>query len=290
MGYIDENQVRHKDDSFQDRFLAALYGNAGGRALVKLLTLPVISKLGGKALSLPISKIAIKGFVKCNNIRMEEYENREYSSYNDFFMRQIKKECRPFNVSNEVLISPCDGRISVYPISEEGIFVIKNAPYTVHTLLRDKKLAKKYEGGYCLLIRLCVNDYHHYCYVASGIKTRNRRIEGILHTVNPAAAEHFPIYKENSREYTMLRTKEFGDIIQMEVGALFVGKIVNEHQQARVSKGEEKGHFEFGGSTVIVLLEKDKALLNNEYIINTRNGYETLVKQGESIAIRNIQL
>lgn len=289
MGYIDHEGKRFEDTTFQDRFLKALYGNVCGRSIVKLLTVPAISKIGGTILDLPISKIAIAPFIKKQNIDMSEYVEREYSSYNDFFMREIKPEMRPIAEDDNVLISPCDGRVSVYPITEDGVFQIKHAPYTVHSLLRDKKLAKKYEGGYCILVRLCVTDYHRYCYVADGVKTSNRRIEGIFHTVNPVAAEQFPIYKENTREYTMLRTKEFGDIIQMEVGALMVGKIVNLHEKARVTKGQEKGYFEFGGSTVILLVEKDQITLADEYINRTEEGYETLIKQGEPLGYKKFR-
>lgn len=286
MGYIDFENKRHEDDGLQDRFLSRLYGSALGRMVIKIITVPIVSELGGGLLSHPFSKCAIKSFIKRNKIDMNEYIEKEYDSYNDFFMRSIKDGCRPFDKDENVLISPCDGRVSVYSISEDGIFNVKNAPYTVHTLLRDKKLAKKYEGGYCILIRLCVNDYHHFCYAADGRKSKNRRINGILHTVNPVASEYFPIYKENSREYTMLRTRELGDIIQMEVGALMVGKIVNLHEVAYVTKGQEKGHFEFGGSTVIILAEKDKVEIAGDYLKNTEDGYETLIKQGETIAVK----
>jgi len=283
MGYIDREGLCHEDTSLQDRFLKVLYKSVTGRMLVKVLTVTALSKLGGAILNSPISKAAIAPFVKSHSIDMNQYIDCEYSSYNDFFMRRIKPECRPVYKDEDVLISPCDGRLSVYPISEDGMFEIKNSPYTLATLLRDRKLAARYKGGRLILIRLCVDDYHRYCYPANGVKSSNRRINGILHTVNPVAAEMFPIYKENSREYTMLRTKEFGNIIQMEVGALMVGKIVNDTRKGVVVKGDEKGHFEFGGSTVILLTQKDKVEVLDRFVTNSDEGYETIVLQGEPI-------
>jgi phosphatidylserine decarboxylase len=157
----------------------------------------------------------------------------------------------------------------------------------VDSLLRDKKLAQKYAGGYALVIRLSVDDYHRYIYPLSGIKSHDREIKGFLNTVNPVANRHVEVYKENSRTYCMLRTEFFGDVVQMEVGALMVGKISNHHPWGnhRVRQGEEKGMFEFGGSTIVLLLEKGAAVVDEDLLINTREGAETKVRQGEQLAV-----
>lgn len=43
----------------------------------------------------------------------------------------------------------------------------------------------------------------------------------------------------------------------MEVGAMMVGRITNhEAVPGYVTRGEEKGYFEFGGSTIILLTQK----------------------------------
>ena len=68
-------------------------------------------------------------------------------------------------------------------------------------------LAKDYVGGYALIFRLTVDDYHRYCYVADGQKEANIFIRGVLHTVNPIANDYYPIYKENSREYSILHNQ-----------------------------------------------------------------------------------
>ena len=65
------------------------------------------------------------------------------------------------------------------------MFVVKNSVYTAASLLRDSRLAERYNGGTALIIRLSVDDYHRYSYCADGIKSHNRHIEGMLHTVNP---------------------------------------------------------------------------------------------------------
>ena len=180
-------------------------------------------------------------------------------------------------------ISPCDSKLTVLEVTNECRFVLKHTCYTVASLLRNEKLAKEYEGGYVMIFRLTVDDYHRYCYVADGVKEDNIFIPGVLHTVNPLANDYFPIYKENSREYSILHTKEFGDIVMMEVGALLVGKIVNHHKKYRVLRGQEKGYFEFGGSTVVLLVKKDTVRIDEDILKNSEEGMETVVKFGEKI-------
>ena len=92
-----------------------------------------------------------------------------------------------------------------------------------------------------------------------------------------------PIYKENTREYSVLYSENFGKILIMEVGAMLVGRIVNYHEEAVVERGEEKGRFEFGGSTILVCLEKGRAVIDKDISENSFNGIETMVKMGEKI-------
>ena len=140
-----------------------------------------------------------------------------------------------------------------------------------------------------MIFRLEVNDYHRYCYIDSGVKSRNYRIDGELHTVNPIALGHYNIYKRNSREWTVLRTENFGDVTQIEVGAMFVGRIVNHHEKSRIRRGEEKGFFEFGGSTIVLLTERDRVEIDPDIMQNSADGFETVVKCGEKIGIKKAE-
>lgn len=267
----------------QDRILELLYGTAAGRLLLKPLTLPMVSKVVGAFLSTPLSCALINPFVKKNNIDMAQYEPVKYKSYNDFFTRKIKSKHRPVDTNPYHFISPCDSKLTVLPVTKDGRFTLKHTMYTVASLLKNEKLAKEYEGGYAMIFRLTVDDYHRYCYVADGVKEDNVFIPGVLHTVNPLANDYFPIYKENCREYSILHTKEFDDIIMMEVGALLVGKIVNHHKKYRVLRGQEKGYFEFGGSTVVLLVKKNAVRIDADISENSAEGIETVVKFGEKI-------
>lgn len=283
MKYIDWKGNVTEEDSSQDKLLRWLYTHKAGRRLLGILVQPWVSKAGGWFLNQRCSRFLIQPFIRKNHIDMQMYEEQEYSSYNTFFVRQIRKECRPLAGGAGTLISPCDGKLSVYPIVEDCCFTIKNTRYTLESLLCSPGLAKKYQGGYACVFRLTVDDYHRFCYVDSGKKSRNYRIPGVFHTVNPVANDAYPIYKENTREYSLLKSEHFRTILMMEVGALLVGKIKNLHEAARVERGQEKGWFEFGGSTVVLLFQKNAVKLEERLLENTRNGYETIVKMGEKI-------
>ena len=277
-----EGRIIHKDNG-QDNFLKGLYGTVLGRKFLKILINPTISKLGGAVLSTKLSSLLVKPFIKANNIDMSDYTERAYASFNDFFTRDLKPGKRFINRDKEVLISPSDGRVSVYEIDDNMTFNIKDSYYTIESLTHSKKAANYYKGGTCVIIRLCVDNYHRYCYIDNGYKTTNKFIPGVLHTVNPVACEYYDIYKENSRECSLLHTENFGKVMQIEVGALMVGKIVNYDQVACIHRGDEKGKFEFGGSTIVLLFKKDTVDIDDDLIENTKNGYETAVKMGERI-------
>ena len=284
MYYMDREGHRTKKTTSQDKFLKFVYTHTATRVLMRPLLLPAVSRLGGKLLNTKVSAVFAGLFARTHGIDLNKYEKQKFDSYNDFFTRKLKPDARLLAQGDDILISPCDGKASVYPIHENGRFFIKHTPYTTHSLIRDAKLARHYMGGWAVVIRLTVDDYHRYCYVADGEKTYQRRIPGIFHTVNPIANDICPIYKMNSREYCLVKNEKLGTVLMMEVGALMVGKIRNyKKERCQVKRGEEKGRFEFGGSTIIVMTEPGKVIPDQDLRTNTREHAETLVKMGEHI-------
>lgn len=267
----------------QNAVLKKLYGTVWGRLLLKILTAPAVSEIVGAFMDSPLSKPFVSPFIRSHNIDTSQYIMTGVRSYNDFFTRKIKPQSRQIDMEKSHLISPCDSKLTVYRVDKDSLFRIKNSLYSVADLLNSKKLAERYSGGLCLIFRLEVDDYHRYCYIDSGTKTENWFIAGELHTVNPIALKHYNIYKRNCREYTMLRTENFGDVIQAEVGAMMVGRIVNHHGKASFRRGEEKGMFMFGGSTVVLLIERGRAVIDADIVRNSASGIETVVKYGEKI-------
>lgn len=268
----------------QNILLKKLYGTVCGRVILKALTAPAVSKAAGAFMDSRLSVPLIKRFIKSSGIDTSQYVMKKFRSYNEFFTRRVKRGMRPIDRMPSHFISPCDSKLTVYKIGKSSVFRIKGSRYRVSGLIQNDFLAKRYEGGYCMIFRLEVDDYHRYCYIDSGTKTENTFINGELHTVNPIALEHYNIYKRNCREYTVLHTENFGDVVQVEVGAMMVGRIVNRHGAAEVVRGEEKGKFEFGGSTIVLLVQEDMIRIDDDILRNSAENIETVVKYGEKVA------
>ena len=259
-----------------------LYGTAPGRLLLRPLTAPRLSALAGRLLDSRASRVLVEPFVRRSGIAPGDYLPDRGRSFNDFFCRAIRPELRPVSTAPEALIAPCDGLLRVYPITEGLVLPVKESRYSVAALLRDTALARRFDGGWCLVYRLGVQHYHRYVYVESGEKHTDRRLPGVLHTVRPVALRAGPVFCENSRTYTVIETLQHGALVQMEVGAMLVGRIVNLRPgPCAVRRGAEKGYFEYGGSTVIVLTEPGR--FTPHPLLSAQ--WETPVRLGEAVGV-----
>ena len=267
-------------NSKESIFLKFLYQTKIGRCVLTVLIQPNFSKLIGWFLNKKISCLFIGYFCKKNKIQKERYETKKYRSFNDFFSRKLKET--PHAKAAGEFCSPCDGKLLIYPIDESLEIKTKHSIYTVSQLLQDAELAKEYEHGMICIFRLTPDDYHRYHFFDEGEILLTKKIKGVLHTVRPIAMREFPVFHENARELSILETKHFGKVIQVEVGALMVGKIRNTPKKTFHSF-EEKGYFEFGGSTIILLFQKNRVHFLNELLENTQQNLETIVSVGDQI-------
>lgn len=248
--------------------LRFLYETAPGRVVLKGLIHPWISKVAGCFLSSRFSKWLIPGFKEKNQIDMTGVIVPEggFACFNDFFAR--RREADSVSVKKGQFISPCDGFLRVIKIENKTVLDVKHSLYSVEDLLADAEMAERFRDGVALVFRLTPANYHRYCYPVTGKVTSTRQIEGKLHCVRPIALRTTPVFVQNSREYQVINTEEFGNVVQMEVGALLVGKIKNrllDGECPEVFMGQEKGYFEFGGSTIILLFEKDKVVIDEKW-------------------------
>ena len=255
--------------------------------LLRPLTARPLSRAAGWLLNRRVSCALIGPFIRKSGVRMADYLPETYHSFNDFFTRHIRPELRPLPQDPACLSAPCDGRLSAYHLEETGVFDIKGSRYDVRALLGDDPRAALFAGGDCLVFRLCVDDYHRYHYIDDGEKGENVFIPGRLHTVRPIALEHTNVFIQNCREYTLMQTRHFGTVAQIEVGALLVGRICNLHGAGPIQRGAEKGRFEFGGSTVIVLFQKDAVRPDPALLARTAADQETPVQCGAVIGHTN---
>ena len=272
-------------EQFGQGALQFLYGCAAGRVLLKLAVSPFASNLYGWWNGRRASAKKIPAFVTKNGIRMEDFEDREYQSFNDFFTRKLRPGARHVETDPSVLISPADAKLLAYPVDEKTRVYVKGRTYTLEELTGGRLGLSDYAGGTCLVYRLCMEDYHRYCFIDDGRMRKRWRIRGKLHTVSPLSKD-YKIYKENSRVVNLMMTRKFGEMIQIEVGALLVGRIKNR-QVKRFMRGEEKGYFELGGSTILQIFRPGSIILDEDILEQSKKQTETKVLFGERVGETN---
>lgn len=272
-----------------------VYGDAGVRMLYEtrlgqfaadhLLTGRTLSRLYGAYQNSSASRKKIPSFIEHFKIPMEEYEERDFRSFNDFFIRKFKLGQRRFEMAANKLAAPAEGRyLGWEQISPDQKFPVKGSDLTAEALLGSADIARAFEGGPLLIARLCPVDYHRFHYPDDGRTWDSFRIHGKLHSVNPVALRYrSEIFFTNERQVSLLDTKNFGRIAYIEVGALCVGKIVQTHLRPDFDRGDEKGYFLFGGSTVILLGQPGVWKPSADILSQTASKMETLIRLGDVI-------
>ena len=268
-----------------EKWLVWLYNNPVGEATMwALAKRKLVSSIYGTMMDHTSSAKKIHPFIEDFNIDMSIAKEQEFSNFNDFFTRKLKDDARPIDTSTTIVVSPADGKILAYANISNTDFFIKGYRFDVTSFIDNPELAQKYQDGALLIIRLAPMDYHRFHFPVTGNLSPNKKIDGDYYSVNPfALRKKAEIFCLNKREYTILSNPLIGDVVMAEVGATMVGSIVQTFNGSTVNKGEEKGYFKFGGSTVVLLFEKSKIHIDEDILINTAKGYETTVKMGERI-------
>ncbi len=244
--------------------------------------LPLASALFGIWQKSPFSKKQITPFVKKFHVNMSEAETENFATFNDFFIRKLKKEARP--ISDTPVIAPADGRYLAFDNIDlhQEIFV-KGKKLSISKLLHCD--ASRYKGGSLLIARLAPPDYHRFHFPLDCISEAPKLIGGYLYSVNPIALKtNISYLTENKRVQVLLQTEKLGQVAFIAIGATNVGSINFTYQAGKqYKKGDEMGYFSFGASMVITLIEPGRVKLSKDLIKNTSLGLETLCKIGQPV-------
>lgn len=271
------------------KYLEWCYQSPSGKRITELVVKKKLcSKLYGFFCDTKLSKKKIPKFINNFDINMNIYSKnpKEFKNFNDFFAREVCSSARPIPQSSESLMSPADGRLLAYEnIDMNNLVQVKGITYSLKELLGDSKIAEEYNNGTCLIFRLCPTDYHRYHFIDSGVPLKNHKIKGNYYSVNPIAIDKIPkLFCQNKREWSIFKSDHFDDVLYVEVGATCVGSIIQSYKEGiKVHRGDEKGYFKFGGSTVILFLKEGIVKIDSDILEQTRLGYETKVYMGESI-------
>lgn len=234
------------------------------------------------------SQKKIAPFIRAYEINIEEFvvPPEGFSSFNDFFIRKLKPGARPLKESEKTLVLPADGRYLVFEnVSHSDTFFVKGQQLSLQELIPDPAISHRYEEGSLVFGRLCPSDYHRFHFPCDCIPSRAQVINGYLYSVNPIALrQNIKILSQNKRVLTELETTHFGKVLYIEVGATAVGSIQQTYTpHLHYKKGDEKGFFEFGGSTVLMLFEKNKIIFDKDLLESSKQCLEVKANMGESL-------
>lgn len=273
-----------------EKWLVWLYHNPVGEAtLWALAKRKMVSALYGNQMDRPSSVKKIQPFIEEFDVDMSTARKQEFSSFNDFFTRKLKKDARPVDTNSNVAVSPADGKILAWANIGNSDFVVKGSRFDIYSFLKNDRLAQRYIDGTLVIIRLAPTDYHRFHFPVSGRVSPVTRIDGDYYSVNPIALRKMAeIFCMNKREYSVISNPLFGEVLMSEVGATMVGSIVQTYTANVAKKGEEKGYFKFGGSTVVLLFEKGKIGIDQDLLRNTIKGCETVIREGERIGVSTL--
>lgn len=285
---------------YGDGMVKFAYGNPIGRMLGPAVASKWFSRLYGSAQDSPKSAQKVAPFIKNFHIRMDQFEKgsfkdqpieSSYKSFNEFFIRAFKQGQRPFTANDQHMGAFAEARYFAHAaMTDELTIPVKGSMLRAMDLLGDcggdHALAKDFIGGPLMVARLCPVDYHRYHYPDNGTTLKAYAVPGDLHSVNPLALKYRQdIFIKNERRVAILDTEHFGKLAYIEVGATCVGKIVQSFDESKpFHKGDEKGYFLFGGSTVVLCGEKGRWAPSADILKNTAAGVETYIRLGDVVA------
>ncbi len=277
--YNRQTQTICELPQYGEKLLKFLYKTAVGRFLLKIIAGHCCSEINAIYNRSAFSKKKIRPFIEKNKIDVSRYSIEDFKSFADFFSR--KDNTKTFSKNKNELISPADSKLLAYKISKDLQVQIKNTTYSLSDLIGGG-IPEEFEGGNCLVFRLAMDDYHRYCFVDDGKLLSAKHIKGKLHTVS-SISEQYKVFIQNDRIVNFYELNHFGSMIQIEIGALLIGRIKN-HNITDFKKGEEKGYFELGGSTIILLTKKN-IKIDEDILAQSKESTETKVSYGEKIGV-----
>jgi len=232
----------------------------------------------------PTSRREIPSFIRRCGIddSESEFPPSDYLSLDAFFTRKLKPGSRPIDRDPLHLVAPAEGRVLAFAEVPGGRLDVKGCTVDVDELVGG---LDGFRPGACFVIRLAPCDYHRFHFPADCQASSPVHIGRRLHSVHPIALSAGAPSFRNKRMVSHLSGTSCGSMLQVEVGALTVGSIIQTYECGPVKKGQEKGYFRFGGSTVILLTESGRVVPDGDLLDASAKGLETLVKVGTRIGL-----
>lgn len=186
-----------------------------------------------------------------------------YRTFNDFFLRRVKPEARPLGGGSDpaYVVSPADGSIcQIYADNLEQNFTIKRDVINIRQALNNSPYADRFIGGPSLDILLWFTDYHRFHAPVSGKIVETGSYAG-SYNYNFRDVNWYKELARHKRTCYLIESDRCGLVAMIPVGFWGVGSIVTEEKVkvgSRIEKGDEMGHFLYGGSSIVLVFEPGK--------------------------------
>ncbi|MFU8894411.1 MAG: phosphatidylserine decarboxylase [Luteolibacter sp.] len=271
---------------YGEGFLRWAYGNPLGKAALHLLVKRrAFSAWYGSRMNTPASAKRIGPFIEQYGLDPGEFDDPpdSFANFNEFFFRRLKPEARPVCDDPASAVFPADGRhLGFQRASDIDSVFVKGQRFDLTKLLGSTEMAALYADGPLVLSRLCPVDYHRFHFPVAGVPTEPKTIPGPLFSVSPVALRAKLEYLwTNKRTITLLDAGLFGTVAIIEIGATCVGSIRQTYTPGiPVHKSDEKGFFEFGGSSTITLFEPGRVHLAQDLLEQSDRHTELYARVG----------
>lgn len=223
----------------------------------------------------------------CRRFAVDMSEAREpdalrYSTFNEFFTRELRPGARPIATAADAIVSPADGFLSaVGRIDDTTLVQAKGRTYRLEELLEGAAAwSPKFRSGSTATIYLAPFNYHRVHAPIDARLIETWYVPGRLFSVNTVTAGAVPrLFARNERIVALFETPA-GPMAEILVGALNVGsmstvwhgevtpkarrvvtRLPNPASGAELRRGEEMGRFNMG-STVVLLFAPGGAQLD----------------------------
>ena len=198
-------------------------------------------------------------------------EHWGFASWNDFFTRRLREGARPVADPDDdaVIVNVCESvpYALTTDVARQDTFWIKSQPYSLDDMLAHDEAVDAFVGGTVYQAFLSANSYHRWHSPVAGTVVRAFLVGGTYYSeadsegteaTEPTNSQSYLAHVA-ARAILLIDADDpaIGLVAVVQVGMVEVSSCVIAPAVKpgyHVTKGEDLGHFQFGGSTYCLVL------------------------------------
>lgn len=273
--------------AYIEKFTWLYYENDAGQTFIKSDQAKTMMRqfitLRGAYMGSPDSRALVAEWIEeLGKKQMSQFvrtQADQFKSFNDFFTRGLKEGERPIASpdDNTLVVAPADCIINmiVDDLTEDSPIPVKTVTLNVSQLLNGSEHARKFVGGTAVSCILMPNTYHWYHSPVSGYVIESnadvaadyfgiKDFPDLLHKGDVGYGYDYSDFETFHRGYLVIKTANYGLVGMIPVGLNTIGSVVfndpfkliaPDDPPVRITKGQQVGYFQYGGSLNILLFE-----------------------------------